>query len=96
MIEFIIPEDCFIMSNRGLVDCGTPSWFINIGEYGKNTRAFFTIIERDIFLTHDITVQKKNQLCNIDTCDLCFNKKFATNEDNGPLHSNLGLKIVTF
>ena len=24
-------------------------------------------------------------LCNIDTCDLCINKKFETNEDNGPL-----------
>ena len=59
MIKVIIPEDCFIMFNCGLVHCGTPSWFINRDEYGKSTRAFFTIVERDFFLTHEITVQKK-------------------------------------
>ena len=49
MIEVIIPEDCFIMFSCGLVYCGTPSWFINRGEYGKNTRAFFTIVEKISF-----------------------------------------------
>ena len=75
MIEVIIPEDFFIMFSCGLVHCGTPSWFINRGEYGRNTRVFCTIIERDFFLTNEITVQKKNLLCNIDTCDLCICKK---------------------
>ena len=59
MIEFIIPKDCFIMFSCGLVHCGTPSWFINRGEYGKNTRAFFTIVEKYFFLINEITVQKK-------------------------------------
>ena len=84
MIEVIISEDCFIMLNCGLVHCGTPSWFLNRGEYGKHTKMFFTIVERDFFVTHEITVPKKNLLCNIDTCDLCINDKFATNEDNSP------------
>ena len=85
MIEFIIPEDCFIMSNRGLVHCGTLSWFINRDEYGKNTRVFFKIIEKYFFLINEITVQKKNLLCNTESCNLCINNKYATNEDNGPL-----------
>ena len=73
------------MFKCGLVHCGTPSWFINRDEYGKSTRAFFTIVERDFFLTNKITVQKKNLLCSTDTCDLCINKKFAPNEDNSQL-----------
>ena len=85
MIEVIIPEDCFIMFSCGLIYCDTPSWFIERGEYGKNTRAFFTIVEKYFFLTNEITIQKKNLLCNIDTCDLCINNKFATNGDNGKL-----------
>ena len=36
-------------------------------------------------MNNEITFQKKNLLYNIDTCDLCINNKFATNEDNGPL-----------
>ena len=62
MIEIIIPEDCFFMFSCGLVHCGTPSWIINRGEYGKNTRAFFTIVKIDFFLTNEITVQKKTTL----------------------------------
>ena len=49
MIEVIIPENCFILFSYGLVHCNTPSWFINRGEYGKNTRAFFTIVEKISF-----------------------------------------------
>ena len=41
MIEVIIPEDCFIMFSCGLVHCGTPSWFINRGEYGKKYKRIF-------------------------------------------------------
>ena len=41
MIEFIIPEDCFIMFSCGLVHCGTPSWFINRDEYGKTHKSIF-------------------------------------------------------
>ena len=82
MIDVIIPEDCFIMFNCSLVHYGTPSWFINRGEYSKNTRVFFTIIERDLYLTHEITVQNKNQFCTIDACDLCINHKFTTNDYN--------------
>ena len=92
MIEVIIPEDFLIMFNCGLVHCGTPSWFISRGEYSKNTRALFTIIEWDFNLTHEITFQKKNQLCTIDKCDLCINDKFATNEDNGPVIDLRNLK----
>ena len=84
MIKVIIPEYFFIIISCGLLHCGRPLWFINRGEYGKHIRAFITIIERDFFLTNKITVQKKNLLCNIDTCDLCINNKFATNEDNDP------------
>ena len=85
MIEVIIPKDCFIMISCGLGHCGTPSWFINRGAYGKNTRAFFTIVEKYFYLITEITVQKKNILCNTDSCDLCIDKKYATNEGNGPL-----------
>ena len=85
MIEFIIPEDCFIMFSCGLVHCGTPSWFINRDEYGKNTRVFFKIIEKYFFLINEITVQKKNLLCNTESCNICINNKYATTEDNGPL-----------
>ena len=49
MIGVIIPENCFIMFSCGLVHCGTPSWFINRGKYGKNIRAFFIIVEKDFF-----------------------------------------------
>ena len=62
MIEVIIPEDFIIMFSCGLVHCGTPSWFIDRGEYVKNTRAYFTIVEKDFFLTNEITVQKKTTL----------------------------------
>ena len=48
MIEVIIPEDCFILFSCGLVHCGTPSWFIDRGEYGKNTRAFFSPLLKQI------------------------------------------------
>ena len=85
MIEVIIPEDCCIMFSYGLVRCGTPSWFIDRGEYGKNTRVFFTIVETYFFLINGITVQKKNLLCNTDSCNLYINNKYATNEDNGKL-----------
>ena len=56
MIEVIIPENCFIMFSYGLVHCGTTSWFIDRGEYGKNTRVFFTTAETDLFLFNEITV----------------------------------------
>ena len=57
MIEVIIPEDCFIMFSYGLVYYDTPSWFTNIGEYEKkNTRAFFTIVEKYFSLNNEITV----------------------------------------
>ena len=92
MIEFIIPEYFSIMFNCGLVHCGTSSWFISRGEYSKNKRVLFTIIEWNFNLTHEITVQKKNQLCTIDKCDLCINDKFATNEDNGPVIDIRNLK----
>ena len=59
MIKVIIPEDCFILFNCGLVHCGTPSWFIDRGDYGRNTRAFFTIVEKDFYLNDEITIQKK-------------------------------------
>ena len=72
------------MFSCGLVHCGTPSWFINRGEYGKNTRVFFTIVEKD-FLNNEITVQKKNLLCKTESCNLCINNKYATNEVKGPL-----------
>ena len=85
MIQVIVPEDFIIMFSCGLVHCGTPSWFIDRGEYVKNTRAYFTIVEKCFFLMNKITVKKKNLLCNTDTCDLCNNNKFATNEDNCPL-----------
>ena len=85
MIEVIIPEDCYILFSCGLLHCGIPSWFINRGEYGKNTRAFFTIVETYFFLTNEITVQKKILICNTDSCNLCINNKFALNEDNDPL-----------
>ena len=49
MIDVIIPEDYFIMFSCGLEHYDTPSWFIDRGEYGKNTRAFFTIVEKDFF-----------------------------------------------
>ena len=67
MIEVIILEDCFIMFSCGLVPCDTPSLFIIKGEYGKNTKVFFTIVEKDFFLINEITVQKKNLLCNTDS-----------------------------
>ena len=69
IIEVIIPEDCFIMFKCDLVHCGTPSWFISRGEHSKNTRALFTIVERDFNLTHEITIQKETQLCTIDACN---------------------------
>ena len=73
------------MFSCGLVHCGTPSWFINRGEYGKNIRAFFTIVEKDFFLINEITVRKKKMLCDTDSCKRCINNKYATNEDNSPL-----------
>ena len=85
MIEVVIPECCFILFSCGIVDCGTPSWFINRDEYGKHTRVFFTIVEKDFFLINEITVQKKNLLCKTESCNLCINNKYATNEENGPL-----------
>ena len=52
----------------------------------KNTRVFFTIVEKYLFLNDEITVQKKkNWLCDSETCQLCINNKYATNEENGPL-----------
>ena len=36
-------------------------------------------------MTNEITVQKRNLLCNTDSCNTCINHKFATNEDNGSL-----------
>ena len=36
-------------------------------------------------MTNEITVQKKNLLCDTDSCNLCINNKLTTNEDNGPL-----------
>ena len=59
MIEAVIPEDCFILFSCCLVHYGTPSWFINRGEYGKITRAFFTIVEKDIFLMMKSLFRKK-------------------------------------
>ena len=85
MIEVIIPEDCFIMFSCGFVHCGTPSQLIDKGAHGKNTKAFFTIVEKEFFLTNEITIQKKNLLCNTDSCILCINNNFTTNEDNDPL-----------
>ena len=76
MIEVIIPEDCFILFSCGLVHCGTPSWFINGGEYGKHTRAFFPIVEKYFFLINEITVQKTNLLCKTESCNLCINNKY--------------------
>ena len=49
MIEVIIPEDCFIMFSYGLVRCGTPSWFIDRGEYGKNIRVFLQLLKKISF-----------------------------------------------
>ena len=85
MIEVIIPEEYFIIFSCGLVHCGTPSWIINRGKYGKNTREFFTIVEKCFFLINEITIQKKNLLCNTNSCNRYINNKYATNEDNSPL-----------
>ena len=73
------------MFHCGLVRCGTLSWFISRGEYSSNTRAFFTIAKNNFNLKNKITVQMDNQLCSIETCDVCNNDKFATVEQNGPL-----------
>ena len=36
-------------------------------------------------MINEITVQKKNLHCKTESCNLCINNKFATNEDNGSL-----------
>ena len=51
----------------------------------KNTRVFFTIVDKYFFLINEITVQMKHLLCNTDSCNLCINNKYATYEDNGQL-----------
>ena len=60
-----------------LVHFGTPSWFINRGEY-ENTQEHFLPLLKSQF-------RSKNLLCKIESCNLCINNKYTTNEDNGPL-----------
>ena len=60
MIEVIIPEDCFILLNCGPVHCGTPSWLINRGEYGKTHKSFFLLLlKKDFFLLMKSLFRKK-------------------------------------
>ena len=49
MIKVIIPEYFFIKFSCGLVHCGTPSWFIDRGEYSKNIRAFLQLLKQISF-----------------------------------------------
>ena len=62
MIDVVIPENCFIIFNCGLVHCETPAWFISRGEYSSYTRAFFTIIEKYFNLRNKNAVQMENKL----------------------------------
>ena len=78
-----IPENCFILFSYGLVHCGTPSWFINRGEYEKKHKSIFYNFWKSFFLINEITVQKKNLFCKSESCNLYIDNKYATNEENG-------------
>ena len=85
MLKVVFPVNCFILFHCGIVHCGTLSWFINKAEYHINTRAFFTIVKKSLKLDNEITVQLEDKVCSIETCDICFNNKYATIEDSGSL-----------
>ena len=51
----------------------------------SNTRDFFTIVETYFNLRNEITVQMENQLCSMETCNICTNNKYGTIKDNGQL-----------
>ena len=91
MIDVVIPENCFIIFNCGLVHCETPAWFISRGEYSSNTRVFFTMVETYFNLRNEITVQIDNELCSMKTCDVCKNNKYGTIKENSPL---IDLRLV--
>ena len=85
MIEVIIHEIVFIIFHCGLVHCETPSCFISRCEYSFNTRAFSTIVKKYFKLRNETTVQIGNDLCSIETWDVCKHNKHGNMEGNGPL-----------
>ena len=58
--------------------------FLQIRELFYNCRKNFN-------LEHGITVQMDNELCSMNTCDVCQNYKFSADLENGPL---IDLKVV--
>ena len=85
MIGSIIPEDCVIKFHCGLAHSGTPSWFVNKGDYSPNAITFFMIVANDFNLTNEITFQMDNQLCSLGTYDVRNNNKISAVEQNGLL-----------
>ena len=80
MVEIIILVNRFILFHRGLVHCGTLSWYIDKGEYYSNTRAFFHIVETSYEVRNKVIVQLKDQLCNSNKYNVC--KKNIYGSDN--------------
>ena len=58
--------------------------FLQIQELFYNCRKNFN-------LEHGITVQIDNELCSMNTCDVCQNNKFSADLENDPL---IDLKLV--
>ena len=78
MIEDVVSINCLIFFH-----CEISSGCINKGEHHANTRALFTIIEKDFHVINLITVQLKDQIYIIKQCDVCSNNKYGTiNDEN--------------
>ena len=53
-MEIIIPVNYLIVFHSALVQCGTPSWYVEYGVYHTNTRSFFTLDEQDYNIVNEV------------------------------------------